>query len=119
MVTSVSPLISLILRKLSTTYPELVSEVVDLIHMQFVKKPNSFHSMIQDGVGSRFIESFLFACPGDLLVDYYLENLILPNLLTYANHIYANYPLQALLKHRFQTEPRVIQFFRFIFDNMV
>jgi hypothetical protein len=63
--------------------------------------------MIQDAVGSRFIESFLFACPADLLVDHYFEKLIQPNLVTYVNHSYANYPIQMLLKHRVAAEPRV------------
>ncbi len=104
---STSPLLSLILRKLAVTYPEQCGEIINVIHKQFLKKSNSFHSMIQDAVGSRFVESFLFACPIDLLVDHYLEKLINPNLVAYVNHVYANYPIQTLLKHRTANEPRV------------
>jgi hypothetical protein len=85
-------------------------QIIKTIHKQFVKKPNSFQAMIQDAIGSRFIESFLYVCDGDLLIDHYLETLIIPNLVTYVNHIYANYPIQALLKHRIESESRVSNF---------
>jgi hypothetical protein len=51
LVASVSPSISLLLRKLSTSYTDLCNDVIANIHKQFVKKPNSFHSMIQDSIG--------------------------------------------------------------------
>ena len=107
LVPSVSPCLSLLLRKLSTTYPKACADVVGNIHAQFVKKPNSFHSMIQDAIGSRFIESFLYACPVDLLVEFYLEQHLIPKIVVYAKHIYANYPVQTLIKYRLEKEPQV------------
>ncbi len=98
------------MRKLYTSYPEISSELINSIHKQFVKKSSSFHSMIQDSIGSRFIESFLCCCPSDLLADYYLEKHILPNLVSYCKHTYANYSIQSLIKHRLELEPKVSKY---------
>lgn len=118
LIPSVSPSISLLLRKLSTTYPDISSNVIDAIHKQFVKKSNSFHTMIQDSIGSRFIESFLYSCPIDLLVDYYLNEHITPNIVSYSKHIYANYPIQTLVKHRLKSEPKLKVLFESLVNNL-
>lgn len=101
-----SPFISLLLRKLYTNYSDKCSSIIEKIHKQFVKKSNSFNSMIQDAKGSRFIESFLLASQSEMLTFYLNEN-ILPNIVTYSKHIYANYPIQTLIKHRMHNEPAV------------
>ena len=95
------------MRKLYSSYPKASSDLINKIHLQFVKKASSFHSMIQDSIGSRFIESFLLCCPTELLVDYYLEKHLIPNVTAYCKHTYANYSVQSLLKYRLQTEPKV------------
>lgn len=109
---TVSPFVGLLTRKLSTTYPDASRKHVKWIHEQFVKKPNSLGSMIQDAVGSRFVESFLFACTGDTLA-HYLDTHLVPNCVTYARHIYANYPVQTLLKFKIDSEPQVSALFSF------
>jgi hypothetical protein len=81
-------------------------ELINSIHEQFVKKSNSFHSVIKDSIGSRFAESFLLCCKTDLLVEHYLNAHLLPNLVDYAKHIYANYSIQTLVKHRVAYEPK-------------
>jgi hypothetical protein len=100
------------MRKLYGSYPEESAELSQTIHNQFVKKASSFSAMIQDSIGSRFIESFLYTCPIDLLHDYYLETHLLPNLTTYCKHIYANYSIQSLIKYRLITEPKVKKIFK-------
>jgi hypothetical protein len=107
LVPSVSPCISLLLRKLYTTYADDSVSILESIHEQFVKKPNSFHSMIQDSIGSRFIESFLYTCPIDILTEFYLEQHLIPKIVLYSKHIYANYPIQALIKHRLDKDSKV------------
>ncbi len=104
---SVAPCISLLLRKLNTSYSEISNDLIQVIHKQFEKKSSSFHSMIQDSIGSRFIETFLFVAPADLVVDYYFDKHILPNIVSYSKHTYANYPIQTLVKHRLEHEPKV------------
>ncbi len=104
---SIAPCISLLLRKLHGSYPELSADLTQVIHKQFEKKPASFHSMIQDSIGSRFIETFLYVAPVDLLTEYYLQKNILPNIVAYSKHTYANYPIQTLVKHRLEHEPEV------------
>ena len=99
----VSPFISLLLRKMFALFPDKCSSIIEKIHRQFAKKPNSFNSMIQDSKGSRFIESFLLSCHSEILTIYLNEN-ILPNIVTYSKHIYANYPIQALIKYRMHSE---------------
>ncbi len=101
------------MRKLYVCYPELSADLINSIHKQFVKKSSSFHSMIQDSIGSRFIESFLCCCPSELLIEYYLEKHLLPNLITYCKHTYANYSIQSLLKYRLESEPKVCFLFLF------
>ena len=32
---------------------------------------------------------------------------IIPNIVVYCKHIYANYPIQTLVKHRLKIEPKV------------
>ena len=110
-----SPCVSLLLRKLNTSYSEITTELVNKIHEQFEKKSSSFHSMIQDAIGSRFIETYLFIAPANLLVDHYFEKHILTNLVAYSKHIYANYPIQALLKYRLENEPEL----RVLYDSLV
>jgi hypothetical protein len=107
LVPSVSPCVSLLIRKLYLTYPESSVEILTHIHEQFVKKPNSFHSMIQDAIGSRFIESFLYACPSNILCEFYLEQHLIPKVVIYSKHIYANYPIQALIKYRLEKDSQV------------
>jgi hypothetical protein len=107
LVPNVSPFLSLLLRKLFLTYEDTCAQVVEKIHANFLKKPNSFHSMIQDSIGSRFIESYLFSCQADLLIDHYLSEHLIPNICFYSKHVYANYAIQALIKHRLVIEPRV------------
>lgn len=101
------------MRKLNGIYSEISSDLIQTIHKQFEKKSSSFHSMIQDSIGSRFIESFLLVAPTDLLANYYLEKHIIPNIVAYSRHTYANYPIQTLLKHRLEHEPEVIFVARF------
>lgn len=108
LVPAISPFISLLLRKLNKTYQEMSDELVESIHKQFTKKSNSFHSMIQDSIGSRFIESYLYVCNTDLLVSYYLEEHIITNIVAYSKHIYANYPIQMLVKYRIHSDSQVI-----------
>lgn len=103
---TVSPFLALLTRKLYANHPDVSAKHVRSIHAQFVKKPNSFQSMIQDAVGSRFVESFLFACTDDTLT-HYLDTFLVPNCVTYARHIYANYPVQTLLKFKIDVEPQV------------
>lgn len=105
-----SPFLSLLLRKLSLSYPEQNEETIELIHKQFTKKPNSFNTMIQDSIGSRFIESFLFASTDEIL-EHYLENNLIPNIVQYSKHIYANYSIQTLVKHRMHSDSQVFQLF--------
>ncbi|CAF0712043.1 unnamed protein product [Brachionus calyciflorus] len=117
LVAAVSPFTSLLLRKLATSYPDKSSETLEKIHKQFVKKPNSFNSMIQDSIGSRFIESFLLACPSELLKVYLDENL-LPNIVTYSKHIYANYPIQTLVKYRMDKEETLGPLYDALVENL-
>lgn len=95
------------MRKLVLSSAKKASKCLVKIHEQIAKKANSFNSMIQDAIGSRFIESFLYCCPVDILVDHYLNEHIIPNIVTYSKHIYANYPIQTLLKHRLQNDHQV------------
>ena len=118
MIPSVSPSISLLLRKLYTAYPNECVKVINSIHQTFVKKPNSFKSMIQDSIGSRFIESYLYACPADLLVEFYINEHLAPNIVTYAKHIYANYPVQTLIKHRLHSSPEIKPLYDAILSNL-
>lgn len=106
---------SLLLRKLNSSYSDISANLVAKIHEQFEKKASSFHSMIQDSIGSRFIETYLLIAPSDLLKDYYFEKHLLPNLIVYSKHIYANYPVQTLLKYRLENEPEL----RILYDSLV
>lgn len=103
---TISPFISLLMRKIYTTHPKLSLKLNRSIHEQFNKKTSSFHSLIQDAVGSRFIESFLYSCNWDIL-NQYLEKHLIPNIVNYSKHIYANYPIQALIKFKIDQEPQV------------
>ncbi|RNA19736.1 nucleolar 9 [Brachionus plicatilis] len=113
----VSPFISLLLRKMFTNFPDKCSSIIDKIHKQFAKKPNSFHSMIQDAKGSRFIESFLLSSHSEILTIYLNDN-ILPNVVTYSKHIYANYPIQTLIKHRMEKEQVLVPLFDSLVENL-
>jgi len=115
---AVSPCISLLMRKLYMSYPKESAELSKSLHKQFVKKASSFHSMIQDSIGSRFIESFLFTCPIDLLEDYYLSEHVLPNITMYCKHTYANYSVQSLLKYRLEHEPKLSVLYEAIVENL-
>lgn len=107
MTAAVSPFLGLLTRKLATTYPDACGKKhVKSIHDQFAKKPNSFASMIQDAVGSRFVESFLYACSGGTL-EHYVDTWLVPNCVAYTRHIYANYPVQTLIKFKIDHEPQV------------
>ena len=117
LVAAVAPFISLLLRKLAGTHPDKCVEVIEKVHKQFVKKPNSFHSMIQDAIGSRFIESFLLVTNSECL-NIYLENNILPNIVAYSKHIYANYPIQTLVKYRMENEPVLASLFDSLVENL-
>lgn len=110
LIPAVSPFVSLLVQKLKSTYEELSTKMINSIHGQFLKKPNSFQAMIQDAVGSRFIESYLLACHADLLT-HYLDEHIIPNVVKYCKHIYANYPIQSLIKYRMATESEVFYLF--------
>lgn len=103
---SVSPFVAALTRKLAVAHPDLALKHVKCINAQFVKKPNSFGSMLQDAVGSRFVEAFLFAATGDTL-KHYLDEFLVPNCVAYARHVYANYPIQTLIKFKIDTEPQV------------
>ena len=71
--------------------------LVDLINESLNKKSNAFHSMIQDAIGSRFIETFLY-CASNEIKDIFINQNIVPNITVYCKHIYANYVIQTLLK---------------------
>ncbi len=77
---AVSPCLTLLMRKLYASYPVASAELTQKLHSQFVKKASAFHSMIHDSIGSRFIESYLFTCPGDLLESYYLKEHLIENM---------------------------------------
>lgn len=71
--------------------------LVDAIHKNLSEKTNAFHSMIQDAIGSRFLETFLY-CASNEIKGVYIANNIVPNVACYCKHIYANYVIQTLLK---------------------
>jgi hypothetical protein len=71
--------------------------LVDMIHNKLSEKTNAFHSMIQDAIGSRFLETFLY-CATDEIKTIYIRNNIVPNISLYSKHVYANYVIQTLLK---------------------
>lgn len=118
LIPAVSPCLSLFMRKLYDCYPVASAELIESIHKQFVKKSSSFHSMIQDSIGSRFIESYLYCCPIELLHNYYLETHLLPNITMYCNHIYANYPIQSLIKYRLESETKLVVLYESILENL-
>ena len=74
--------------------------------------------MIQDAVGSRFIESYLYACPTDLLVEFYINEHLVPNIVAYSKHIYANYSIQTLIKHRLHASPEIKPLYDAILENL-
>ena len=113
-----SPCISLLLRKLYATYPNDSANVINSIHETFVKKPNSFKSMIQDSVGSRFIECYLYTCPTDLLVEFYINEHLVPNIVAFSKQIYANYSIQTLIKHRLHASPEIKPLYDAILENL-
>lgn len=115
---TMSPCVSLLMRKFYLTNEKKAKKVLTKVHEQLSKKANSFGSMIQDSIGSRFIESFLFACPIDILVEHYLNELILPNLVNYSKHIYANYPIQTLIKHRLASSSELRPLFDELLKNL-
>lgn len=92
-----SPMIILFMHNLNSIYPELSEELIKSIHKKMKIKENSFHSMIQDVVGSRFIEAFLCLCNSKIR-EHYFEKFLLPNISAYSVHLYANYVLQSLLR---------------------
>ncbi len=76
---AVSPCLTLLMRKLYASYPVASAELSQRLHGQFVKKASAFHSMVHDSIGSRFIETYLYTCPGELLENYYLKEHLLEN----------------------------------------
>ncbi len=71
--------------------------LVDLINENLNKKASAFHSMIQDAIGSRFIETFLFCASNEIKQQYLTKNIV-PCIVCYSKHIYANYVIQTLLR---------------------
>ena len=87
------------MRKLNSydKYSKSSTVLVDLIHKNLSEKTNAFHSMIQDAIGSRFLETFLY-CASDEIKSIYIKNNLVPNIPLYSKHVYANYVIQTLLK---------------------
>lgn len=92
-----SPFLGLLMRKLVKNNSKQLEKIVNLIHTQLEAKTSSFHTMIQDAVGSRFIETFLY-CAQNEIKAIYIDNFLLPKIVAYSNHVYANYIIQTLLK---------------------
>lgn len=94
----VSPFLSLLMHKLSFKYEGECVKLVELVDKQLKKKQSAFHSMIQDPIGSRFIETFLCLASSEIC-QHYFDKFIFENSVAYCKHIYANPVIQSLLKN--------------------